>query len=101
MVVPQGEWATVGRDAHAVIDEAKAAGVNVVGGGIVEEVPPALVSAEGTVAEGGYPWAPQLNGGFTVLELPSRKEAVAWAARIAKACRCSQELRVFQFDPKS
>jgi len=36
-----------------------------------------------------------------VLELASRNEAVAWAVRIAKACRCSQELRVFQFDPQS
>ena len=36
-----------------------------------------------------------------VLELPSREAAVAWAARIAKACRCAQELRVFQFDPQS
>jgi hypothetical protein len=101
MIVPEGEWETVGRDAHAVIDEAKVAGVYVFGGGIDEDVSPALVSAEGTVEEGGYPWAPQLNGGFTVLELPSREEAVAWAARIAKACRCSQELRAFQFDPQS
>ena len=95
MVVPDGEWETVGRDAHAVIDEAKAAGVYVFGGGIDEDVPPVLVSADGSVAEGGYRWAPPLNGGFTVLELPSREEAVAWAARIAKACRCEQELRVF------
>ena len=29
MVVPDGEWEAVGRDAHAVIDEAKAAGVYV------------------------------------------------------------------------
>jgi hypothetical protein len=29
------------------------------------------------------------------------EEAVAWAARIAKACRCGQELRVFWFDPRS
>jgi hypothetical protein len=29
-----------------------------------------LVSADGTVALGGYPWAPTLDGGFTVLELP-------------------------------
>jgi hypothetical protein len=64
-------------------------------------VPPTLVSADGTVAEGGYPWAPALDGGFTVLELPSREEAVAWAARIAKACGCDQELRVFGFDPQS
>jgi hypothetical protein len=86
MVVPEGEWEAVGRDAHAVIDEG---------------VPPVLVAADGAVAEGGYPWAPPLDGGFTVLELPSREEAVAWAARIAKACRCDQELRVFGFDPQS
>jgi hypothetical protein len=101
MVVPDDEWEAVDRDAHAVIGEAKAAGVYVFGGGIDESVPPALVSANGTVAEGGYPWAPPLNGGFTVLELPSREAAVAWAARIAKACRCDQELRVFGFDPQS
>lgn len=101
MIVPDGEWEAVGRAAHAVIDEAKAAGVYVFGGGIDEAVPPALVSADGTVAAGGYPWAPPLNGGFTVLELPSYDDAVAWAARIAQACRCDQELRAFQFDPQS
>ena len=101
MVVPDSEWEAVVRDSHDVIDEAKAAGVYVFGGGIDEDVPPALVSANGMIAEGGYPWAPALNGGFTVLELPSRDEAIAWAARIAKACRCDQELRVFGFDPQS
>ncbi len=101
MVVPDGEWEAVGRDAHAVIDEAKAAGVYVFGGGIDENVPPVLVSADGSVAEGGCPWAPPLDGGFTVLEVSSREEVVAWAARIAKACRCQQELRVFGVDPQS
>ena len=101
MVVPEGQLEAVGRDAHAVIDEAKAAGVYVFAGGIDENVPPILVSADGSVADGGYPWAPRLDGGFTVLELPSREEAVGWAARIAKACRCDQELRVFGFDPQS
>jgi hypothetical protein len=94
MVVPDGELEAVGRDANAVIEEAKAAGVYVFAGGIDEGVAPVLVSAEGMVAMGGYPWAPKLNGGFTVLELPSRDEAIAWAARLAKACRCDQELRV-------
>ena len=101
MVVPHGELEAVGRDARAVIEEAKVAGVYVFAGGIDESVPPVLVSAEGAVAEGGYPWAPTLDGGFTVLELPTREDAVRWAARIAKACRCDQELRVFQFDPQS
>jgi hypothetical protein len=95
MVVPDGEWEAVGRDSHAVIDEAKAAGVYVFGGGIDEDVPPALVSADGAVAEGGYPWAPPLDGGFTVLELPSREQAVAWAARIAKTCAATRSCASF------
>ena len=101
MVVTDTELEAACRDSHAVIEEAKAAGVYVFGGGIDETVPPALVSADGTFVEGGYPWAPPLNGGFLVLEIPSREEAVAWAARLAQACRCDQELRVFGFDPQS
>jgi hypothetical protein len=101
MKVPASELEAVGRDAGAVIREAKAAGVYVYAGGIDESVPPVLVSADGSVAEGGYPWAPPLNGGFTVLELPSSEDAIAWAARLAKACRCDQELRVFGLDPES
>ena len=101
MVVPDDEFGTVGRDAHAVVEEAKAAGVYVFAGGIDEGVPPVLVSADGTAAKGGYSWAPTLDGGFTVLELPSRDEAIAWAARIAKACRCDQEVRVFGLGPQS
>jgi hypothetical protein len=101
MLVPDGEWEAVGRAARATIDEAKAAGVYVFAGGIDEKVPPVRVSADGRVVEGGYSWAPPLNGGFTVLELSSREEAVAWAARLAKACRCDQELRVFGSDPQS
>lgn len=101
MVVPEGELEAVGRAAHAVIEEAKAAGVCVFAGGIDEDVLPVLVSGDGSVADGGYPWAPALDGGFTVLELPSREEAVAWAARIATACRCRQELRVFGLDPRA
>ncbi|MBC3806686.1 transcription initiation protein [Undibacterium seohonense] len=98
MQVPDHKLAEVGRDAHAVIEEAKAAGVYVFAGGIDEDVLPFLVAADGTVTSGGYTWAPTLNGGFTVLELATHDEAIAWAARIAKACRCQQELRVFGLD---
>lgn len=101
MNVPDSEWEAVGHDSHVVIREAKEAGVYVFGGGIDESVPPVLVSANGSVTEGGYPWAPPLNGGFAVLELPSKQEAITWAARLAQACRCDQELRVFGFDPES
>lgn len=101
MVVPDGEWDAVVHDSHAVIEEAKSAGVYVFAGGLDERVPVARVSADGTAVEGGYPDGPMLNGGFAVLELASREHAVEWAARLAKACRCAQELRVFHFDPAS
>ena len=101
MVVSGAELDAAGRDSRAVIEAAKVAGVYVFGGGIDESVPPVLVSAEGVATEGGYPWAPPLNGGFAVFELASREDAIVWAARIAKACRCDQELRVFGFDPAS
>src|SRR4030095_16630831 len=82
MIVPDGEWEAVGRDAHAVIDEAKAAGVYVFGGGIDEDVPPVLVSADGKVAQGGYSWAPPLDGGFT------RPPAFTSSAAVStKTCR--------------
>lgn len=101
MVVSGSELEAVGREARAVIEEAKAAGVYVFAGGINEGVSPVLVAADGTLSAGGYSWAPSLNGGFAVLELPSRDEAIAWAARLAKACRCQQELREFGYDPAS
>lgn len=101
MVVSGSALETAGRDAHAVIEQAKAAGVYVFGGGIDDSVPPVLVAADGSTTDGGYPWAPPLDGGFTVLDVPSRAEAISWAARIATACRCDQELRVFGFDPSS
>ncbi len=101
MVVPSDALEAVGLDARAVIEEAKRAGVYVFAGGIDEAVAPVLVSADGSVAEGGYAWAPPLDGGFTVLELPTRAEAMAWAARLASACRCAQEVRVFGLDPQA
>jgi hypothetical protein len=88
----------VSADAHAVIDEAKAAGVYVFGGGIEEQVEPVLVSGDGKVSPEIYPGS-YLKGGFTVLEVPTREEAVEWARRIAVACRCAQELREFMHDP--
>jgi hypothetical protein len=31
--------------------------------------------------------------------VPTREEALEWAARIAAACRCAQEVREIMFDP--
>lgn len=99
MQVSEVELPAVGEAARAVIREAKAAGVYVFGGGIAE-VPPVLVFGDGSVAGGTYPGS-VLNGGFTVLEVSTREEAIDWARRIAVACRCAQELREFGYDPES
>jgi hypothetical protein len=59
-----------------------------------------LVAADGAVTDGTYPGS-HLTGGFAVLEVPTRSEAEEWARRFAVACRCSQELREFMYDPES
>ncbi|HEU5483398.1 MAG TPA: YciI family protein [Microlunatus sp.] len=92
---------TVADAAHAVVQEAKNAGVWVFGGGIDESIPPVMVDGDGTVTEGTYPQTSRLEGGYTVLEVPSREAALMWAAKIATACRCAQEVRAFQYDPAS
>lgn len=87
--------------AHAVIREAKDAGVFVFGGGLDEDVEPVLVAGDGSVTAGTYPQTREFSGGFTVLEVPTRDEALRWAAKIAVACRCRQEVREFQLDPEA
>ena len=100
MVLTEEEYPIVSADSHAVIEEAKAAGVYVFGGGIDEQVDPVLVAADGSVSGDIYPGS-RLTGGFAVLELPTRDDAVHWAQKLAAACRCAQELREFGFDPAS
>ena len=99
--IPAEEMPAVGEAAHAVVREAMEAGVWVFGGGLSEDVDPVMVAADGTITAGTYPQTREFDGGFCVLDLPSREAAVQWAAKIAKACRCSQELREFGYDPES
>lgn len=101
MDVPAEEMAAVDAAARAVVREAKAAGVYVFGGGINAGVAPVMVGADGRCTAGTYRETRELDGGFCVLELPSRAAAVEWAAKLARACRCAQELREFHDDPES
>lgn len=98
--VPAEEMPAVGEAAHAVVREAKDAGVWVFGGGLSEEVDPVLVAADGKVSDGTYPQTRELDGGFAVIDATSREEALQWAAKIADACRCAQEVREFMPDPE-
>ena len=100
MDLSEEEFVAAGKDSRAVIEEAKAAGVYVFGGGVNEIVDPVLVTADGVVSDNIYPGS-KLNGGFTVLELPTRDDAVEWARRIAAGCHVAQELREFWYDPAS
>jgi len=85
----------VAEAAHEMVQEAMDAGVGVFGGGLQHEKA-AVVSTDGTVAEGAYPEA---VGGLCVVDVPSRTEALEWAAKTAAACRCAQEVREFMPDP--
>lgn len=84
MMLTDEEFPVVVAESHAVIEEAKAAGVYVFGGGINEEVDPVLVAADGSVSLDIYPGS-YLKGGYTVLEVPTRAQAVEWARKIAAA----------------
>lgn len=94
------ELARASVESHRVIEEAKAAGIYVFAGGLNSEVAPVRVSSDGSASSEIYPGS-GLDGGFCIIELPTREEAQDWAARIAAACRCSQELREFMYDPAS
>ena len=98
MVFPKEDLPDVARAAHAVVEEAKAAGVWVFGGGL-ESQRASIVATDGTVTTGPYPESKAVIGGFSIIDVPSREDALEWAAKIAAACRCSQEVRVLLDDP--
>jgi len=100
MQVADHEWQQVADDSHAVVREAKAAGVWIFGGGF-HSYEPVTVHADGTVVAGPIAVSQVRLGGFSVLEVESAAEAYAWAAKIAKGCRCPQEVREFIDDPES
>jgi hypothetical protein len=90
----------VGDAAHAVVREAKAAGIWIIGGGILRQQS-SVVATDGTISVGPVPEKKAVLGGFSIIEVLSRNDALAWAARIAEACRCAQEVREIMFDPNS
>jgi hypothetical protein len=92
--IPAEVLPDVGRDAHAVIQAAMDAGVFVFAGGLDADADPVTVAADGTVTAGTSPL-----GGMTLIDVPSRDEALDWAARIAAACRCPQAVTAVMPDP--
>ena len=83
-----------------MVAEAKAAGVWIFGGGLQRQQA-SIVAGDGTVADGPFPETKAVVGGFSILEVPTREEALRWAAKLAEACRCAQEVREIMYDPES
>ena len=98
MTFPEEDMPDVAEAAHKVVQEAKNAGVWVFGGGVVSQSA-SVVATDGTVTRGPYPETKAVIGGFSVVDVPSHEEALEWAAKIAVACRCAQEVRELMPDP--
>jgi len=98
MTFPAEDLPDVAKAAHEVVQEAKTAGVWVFGGGL-ERQRASIVATDGMVTDGPFPETKEVIGGFAVVDVPSREEALKWAAKIAVACRCAQEVRELLPDP--
>jgi hypothetical protein len=99
MDVSAEELPDVADAAHAVVRDAQRAGVWVFGGGL-NGYEVSVVGTDGAVTEGTSPTATAGLAGFSVVDVPSREEALKWAARIAVSCRCAQEVRELMPDPE-
>jgi hypothetical protein len=99
MVFPEEDLPDVADAGHAVIQQAKDAGVFVFTGGLKNPEQASVVDTDGTVTDGPYPESKEHLGGFAVVDVPTREEALEWAAKIAVACRCAQQVREFLYDP--
>ena len=100
MTFAREELPQVARDSHAVVADAKAAGVWIFGGGI-DGPEVSVVDTDGTVRRNPYPAEKPFVGGFSIIDVPSREDALEWAARIATACRCAQDVREIMYDAES
>ncbi|MFC4149546.1 YciI family protein [Micromonospora mangrovi] len=97
--IPAEDLPEAGKAAHAVIQEAVDAGVFVVAAGL-ERQRASVVATDGLVTDGPYPETKEVLGGFVVVDVASREEALGWAAKVAAACRCAQEVRELMPDPE-
>jgi hypothetical protein len=97
--IPDGDWPAVADAAHAVVRQAKDAGVWIHGGGIQQQRA-SIVGTDGAVSDGPSPETKAVIGGFSIVDVLSREDALKWAVKIAVACRCAQEVRKLMDDPE-
>jgi len=96
--IPDEDMPDVAKASVAVVLEAANAGVWVYGAGRKGERA-SIVDTDGVVTDGPFTETKEVIGGFSVVDVSSREEALDWAAKIAVACRCAQEVRELLPDP--
>ncbi|MHB8379100.1 MAG: YciI family protein [Acidimicrobiales bacterium] len=94
--LPDEVMPDVAEAARAVVREIIDAGVYVVAGALGDRRA-STVATDGTVTEGPEP---EDIGAVTIVDVPTREEAFEWAAKIAVACRCAQEVWEIRHDPE-
>lgn len=100
MIIAEADLPAVCDASHAVVREIKAAGAWIFGGGILAQRA-SIVAVDGSVSDGPFPETKAVLGGFSILEVASRDDALMWAAKLAAACRCAHEVREIAYDPES
>ena len=95
--IPDEEGPAVRDASLAVIRDAKSAGVCVFAEGVYphDEVSASVVAPDGTVTDG----AENNIAGVTIIDVPSREDALQWATKLAAANRCAQEVHEFASVP--
>jgi hypothetical protein len=98
MDFPEEDFPAVAKAAGDLVREAREAGVWVYGAGL-ESQRASIVAPDGMITDGPFPETKEVIGGFCVVDVPSRDEALEWAVKTAAACRCTQEVREILPDP--
>lgn len=75
MDFPEEDLPEVAETAHAVVQEAKDAGVFVFTGGVDYNAKHAAVATDGMITDGPYPESKELIGGVFVIDVPSWEAA--------------------------
>jgi hypothetical protein len=99
MTFPEEDLPAVADASRAVVRDLKEAGAWIFGAGATSKDEVTVVGTDGTVAVG--PVDKAYIGGFSIIEAPSREDALEWAGKLAVACRCAQEVRELMYDPES
>jgi hypothetical protein len=98
--IADDDLVAVGEATRAVMRDAKAAGVWIFGAGLQRQQA-TVVQVDGSMADGPPHDVKPGLGGFVIVEVADRDEALRWAAMFAASCDCAQEVREIMFDPES